>query len=120
MEAVNEMRPRFDSLIKQVERIFESIEKVSTLDKLYVFTLSNFIKLFTQTVIASARVPQTEDRLSFIEESFFKKVHTWVTRGLREADRFLFSLMLGVSLSGKSLESKESEFLFYTQSNSVT
>lgn len=101
-------------------KLFNCLKRVRSLNAYYIFTFDSFIRLFRAVVLGANKFTDIEERISSIQENLLKKFHTWVTRGIMDTDRFVVTLLLGVTVSGKSLDSKESSFLFSPQTSSPT
>jgi dynein heavy chain len=91
---IDEAREGYKPIAFNTAILFFAISSLATIEPMYQYSLTWFISLFTQAVIASEPSSDLPTRLANLDKFFTYFLYKMVCRSLFEKDKLLFSFLL--------------------------
>ncbi|GAB1610879.1 dynein axonemal heavy chain 5 [Argonauta hians] len=103
-------REEFRPVAAQGSIAYFVIVQMSLVNVMYQTSLKQFLGVFDYSITHSTKTPVTQKRIANIIDYFTYKIFTYISRGLYERDKFLFTLLLTVKIAIASGSVTPSEF----------
>ena len=95
-EAINRERNKYRPSAVRGSLLFFLIDQLSNIDHMYQYSLESFMTIFTKGLHKSEPSEDDEQRVHNITKTTTETIFSFVSRGLFEAHKLIFSSMLSV------------------------
>ena len=99
--SINAARNEFRSVAAEGSWLYFILIQLNAVDHMYQFSLNAFVSFFRKAMNRTAKVDSPQERVRLLRESIRIVVFTWVTRGLFERHKLIFSSQLCFKLMMK-------------------
>ena len=111
---IDSFRESYREFATYVAKLYSTVESLSSLNRMYRFSLSWFFQLYIKSIESSKRSVVLEKRLAHLKFGFTKKIHLSLRNSLLEKHKLLYSFILSVKIlmdEGKISEEEMKSFM---------
>jgi len=98
---INKMRNQYRSVAQEASWIYFLLIKLNVIDHMYQYSLGSFISFFFKAMDRTEKSDDIKTRVKALREKIRFVVFTWVSRGLFECHKLIFSSQLTFLLMSK-------------------
>lgn len=99
--------------------IYFLITDMAMVSNMYQTSLKNFLELFDNSILEAPQSPIAQKRIESIKEYMTLKIFKFISRGLFEKDRVLFTLNLCLKIDMKDGKVTQQEFMCFIRAGAA-
>lgn len=110
-EMINNSRQVYKSVSNRGSMLYFLIDQLSTIDHMYQYSLEAFMVMFIKALEKAEQDENVDKRVQNIIESITDTLFNYVSRGLFERHKLIFSALLCFSIERNNIDKTQLEFL---------
>lgn len=117
--SINMTRENYLPVATRGSNIYFLITEMSMVNNMYQTSLKNFLDLFDSSILEAPQSPIAQKRIDSIKEYMTLKIFKYISRGLFEKDKILFTLNLCLKIDMKDGKITQQEFMTFIRAGAA-
>ncbi|CAL6017562.1 Outer-arm_dynein gamma [Hexamita inflata] len=116
---INQMRENYLPVATRGSNIYFLITDMQLVNNMYQTSLKQFLELFDASIYEAPQSPIAQKRIDAIKEYMTLKIYKFISRGLYEKDKQLFTLNLCLKIDMKDSKISQQEFMIFVRAGAA-